>query len=131
MVSSQIKATLSALTPTLFLFLLLPATITTAAAASLPLSLPPPQSLPSPSQRHAPRAKEPAFFLAGDSTTAIDGGWGNGLLAPLIEPAWGINFGLSGATTESFKARGYWGNVTAHVKEYAKAWDVYVTISVS
>ncbi|KAI1361500.1 carbohydrate esterase family 12 protein [Xylaria arbuscula] len=108
------------------LILLIPTattTTTTAAAASLPL---PP---PSPRYSAPHRAKEPAFFLAGDSTTAVDGGWGNGLLAPLIEPAWGINFGLSGATTESFQARGYWANVTSHVKEYAKAYDVYVTIS--
>ncbi|KAI1109875.1 SGNH hydrolase-type esterase domain-containing protein [Nemania sp. NC0429] len=73
--------------------------------------------------------KPPAFFLAGDSTTAVDGGWGNGLLAPLIEPAWGVNFGLSGATTASFVAAGRWANVTEHLREYAKAHDCYVTIS--
>ncbi|KAK5634055.1 hypothetical protein RRF57_009769 [Xylaria bambusicola] len=93
MVSFHIEAASRAL-----LILLLPAT---ALAASLPSYL---------------DAKPPAFFLAGDSTTAIIGGWGRGLLAPLIEPAWGINFGLSGATTESFQARGYWANVTSHVK---------------
>ncbi|KAI0466023.1 SGNH hydrolase-type esterase domain-containing protein [Xylaria cf. heliscus] len=75
------------------------------------------------------RAKAPAFFLAGDSTTAVDGGWGNGLLAPLIEPAWGLNVGLSGATTKSFVARGNWANVTTHLKENADAFDCYVTIS--
>ncbi|GAW23414.1 hypothetical protein ANO14919_129730 [Xylariales sp. No.14919] len=73
--------------------------------------------------------KPPAFFLAGDSTTAVDGGWGNGLLAPLISAAWGVNFGLSGATTASFVAQGRWANVTAHLKEYAEAYDCYVTIS--
>lgn len=76
------------------------------------------------------REKPPAFFLAGDSTTALDGGWGNGLLAPLVEPAWGLNVGLSGATTKSFVARGNWANVTAHLKENADAYDCYVTISV-
>ncbi|KAI8944836.1 SGNH hydrolase-type esterase domain-containing protein [Xylaria longipes] len=75
------------------------------------------------------REKPPAFFLAGDSTTAVDGGWGNGLLAPLVEPAWGLNIGLSGATTKSFVARGNWENVTTHLKGNADAYDCYVTIS--
>ncbi|KAI0101482.1 SGNH hydrolase-type esterase domain-containing protein [Nemania sp. FL0031] len=79
-----------------------------------------------PGHKHA---KPPAFFLAGDSTTAVDGGWGNGLLAPLIEPAWGVNFGLSGATTVSFVAAGRWANVTQDLKQYAKEYDCYVTIS--
>ncbi|KAI1426667.1 SGNH hydrolase-type esterase domain-containing protein [Xylaria sp. FL1777] len=78
---------------------------------------------------HHRLGKPPAFFLAGDSTTAVDGGWGNGLLAPLIQPAWGINFGLSGATTASFVAQGRWANLTAYVKEYAATYDCYVTIS--
>ncbi len=77
------------------------------------------------------RRNPPAFFLAGDSTTAVDGGWGDGLLAPLLQPAWGINFGLSGATTASFVAEGRWANLTAYLKEYAVAYDCYVTISVS
>ncbi|KAI1748425.1 SGNH hydrolase-type esterase domain-containing protein [Xylaria castorea] len=75
------------------------------------------------------RARTPAFFLAGDSTTAVDGGWGNGLLAPLVAPAWGLNVGLSGATTKSFVARGNWKNVTTHLRENADAYDCYVTIS--
>ncbi|KAI0456399.1 carbohydrate esterase family 12 protein [Xylaria acuta] len=96
------------------------ATATAAAAASMP-----------PVNRRAGyrRGKTPAFFLAGDSTTAVDGGWGNGLLAPLLEPAWGLNMGLSGATTKSFVARGNWENVTSHLKENAGAYDCYVTIS--
>jgi hypothetical protein len=81
-----------------------------------------------PAKGHEP--KPPAFFLAGDSTTAVDGGWGDGLLAPLISPAWGVNIGKSGATTVSFEAGGYWTNVTDHVRDYAKEYDVYVTISV-
>lgn len=95
---------------------------TTATAASIPAGR------ITPEHKHG---KRPAFFLAGDSTTAVDGGWGNGLLAPLIEPAWGVNFGLSGATTASFVAAGRWANVTRHLKEYAEAYDCYVTISVS
>ncbi|KAI1491292.1 SGNH hydrolase-type esterase domain-containing protein [Biscogniauxia mediterranea] len=78
---------------------------------------------------HRHRAKTPAFFLAGDSTTAVDGGWGDGFLAPLISPAWGVNIGKSGATTASFVAGGYWSNVTTHLKDNADKYDCYVTIS--
>lgn len=74
-------------------------------------------------------SKPPAFFLAGDSTTAPDGGWGNGLLATLKSPAWGVNIGKSGATTASFLAGGYWANVTQHVKDNVEKYDSYVTIS--
>lgn len=83
-----------------------------------------------PSTKLSARANPPAFVLAGDSTTAIDGGWGNGLLATLIEPATGLNVGMSGATTASFVASGKWQTVTDQVKEYAADHDVYVTISV-
>ncbi|KAI0860353.1 SGNH hydrolase-type esterase domain-containing protein [Xylaria cubensis] len=92
------------------------ATTTTVTAASIPIN-----------RRGA--EKPPVFFLAGDSTTAVDGGWGNGLLATLIEPAWGINFGLSGATTKSFVDRGYWANVTTHLKENVDEFECFVTIS--
>ncbi|KAI1403609.1 carbohydrate esterase family 12 protein [Hypoxylon fuscum] len=74
-------------------------------------------------------SKPPAFFLAGDSTTAVDGGWGDGLLATLRNPAWGVNIGKSGATTSSFAAGGYWGNVTEHLRGYVDKFDCYVTIS--
>ncbi|RYP42497.1 hypothetical protein DL767_000185 [Monosporascus sp. MG133] len=82
-----------------------------------------------PSSGVAAAAKPPAFILAGDSTTAVNGGWGDGLLATLIKPARGLNVGKSGATTRSFVAGGYWKNVTDHVKKYAGDHDVYVTIS--
>ncbi|KAI1099663.1 carbohydrate esterase family 12 protein [Jackrogersella minutella] len=74
-------------------------------------------------------SKPPALFLAGDSTTAPDGGWGDGLLATLISPAWGVNIGKSGATTASFSAGGYWANVTEHLKDNVDKYDCYVTIS--
>ncbi|KAI1075766.1 carbohydrate esterase family 12 protein [Whalleya microplaca] len=73
--------------------------------------------------------KSPAFFLAGDSTTARDGGWGDGFLATLIAPAWGVNIGHSGATTASFVVGGDWANVTSHLKDNADKYDCYVTIS--
>ncbi|KAL6857785.1 hypothetical protein ACO1O0_005228 [Amphichorda felina] len=73
-------------------------------------------------------SKPPAFFLAGDSTVAVDGGWGDGFLTYPREGAWGINFGHSGATTVSFKADGDWANLTSHVEESVAEYDVYVTI---
>lgn len=75
-------------------------------------------------------SKPAAFFLAGDSTTAVDGGWGDGLLAALKSPAWGVNIGKSGATTASFSAGGYWANVTKHLQDNVGKYDCYVTISV-
>ena len=84
-----------------------------------------------PSGKVVTRDRAPAFFLAGDSTTAVNGGWGDGLLATLIDPATGLNVGRSGATTASFVGGGSWSNVTDHVKQYAGDYDVYVTISVS
>ncbi|ORY70452.1 SGNH hydrolase-type esterase domain-containing protein [Pseudomassariella vexata] len=80
-------------------------------------------------QSAAAAAKPPAFFLAGDSTTAINGGWGNGFLTTLKSPAWGVNIGKSGATTNSFVAGGYWKNVMTHVKDNVDEFDCYVTIS--
>ncbi|KAI1653521.1 carbohydrate esterase family 12 protein [Daldinia decipiens] len=74
-------------------------------------------------------SKPAAFFLAGDSTTAVDGGWGDGLLAALKSPAWGVNIGKSGATTASFSAGGYWANITKHLQDNVDKYDCYVTIS--
>ncbi|KAL2126920.1 hypothetical protein VTI74DRAFT_11611 [Chaetomium olivicolor] len=48
------------------------------------------------------KARPPAFFLAGDSTTAVSGGWGDGFLATLRNGAIGQNKGHTGATTASF-----------------------------
>ncbi|KAL5325969.1 hypothetical protein ACEPPN_007105 [Leptodophora sp. 'Broadleaf-Isolate-01'] len=74
------------------------------------------------------QSKPPAFFLAGDSTTASGGGWGNGFLTTLVGGAIGTNFGHNGATTESFVSGGDWGNVIAAVKKNAGAYTPYVTI---
>lgn len=78
--------------------------------------------------------KPPAFFLAGDSTTAVQseggGGWGNGFLSFLQHRAWGVNFGHNGATTRSFVDGGDWANVTQHVRENRHHFEVYVTIQV-
>ncbi|KAG4414260.1 hypothetical protein IFR04_012598 [Cadophora malorum] len=74
------------------------------------------------------QAKPPAFFLAGDSTTASGGGWGNGFLTTLTGGAIGTNFGHNGATTESFVSGGDWANVIAAVKKKKGAYSPYVTI---
>ncbi|CAK7197877.1 hypothetical protein SEUCBS139899_000527 [Sporothrix eucalyptigena] len=79
------------------------------------------------------RTKTPAFFLAGDSTTArqsVDGGgWGDGFLAIARQGgAVGENFGANGATTASFVYYGIWSKVLAAVQEHRETHNVIVTI---
>ncbi|EKG14213.1 Lipase GDSL [Macrophomina phaseolina MS6] len=72
-----------------------------------------------------------AFFLTGDSTTAPDGGWGDGFLGEtLTGGAWGTNFAKSGATTVSFRAGGYWDQAIEAVKNVSSngAYTAWVTI---
>ena len=80
----------------------------------------------------AARANPPAFFLAGDSTTAVQssggGGWGNGFLSFLESPAWGENLGHNGATTVSFVEGGDWDTVLGLVADNRDEFDTYVTI---
>jgi lysophospholipase L1-like esterase len=73
-------------------------------------------------------AKTPAFFLAGDSTTAVNGGWGDGFVDLLRNKAIGQNKGHSGATTASFVAGGDWKAVLDLVKNNKAKHDCYVTI---
>jgi lysophospholipase L1-like esterase len=69
------------------------------------------------------------WLLAGDSTTAPDGGWGDGFLATTVaDGSTGHSYGHSGATTASFRAGGDWGNVMKDISTYKKNYDVYVTI---
>lgn len=85
--------------------------------------------------------KPPAFFLAGDSTTAIQswngGGWGDGFLATLRDDkgAIGINYGHNGATTVSFNGQlandSDWTWVLQSIKNWRHSHDPYVTIQVS
>lgn len=77
-------------------------------------------------------SKKPAYFvLAGDSTTAVDGGWGDGFLETAVrEPAAGINLGHSGATTVSFRDGGDWAAVIEQVRSHTKSHQVFVTIQV-
>lgn len=85
--------------------------------------------------RNLPRADLPAaFFLAGDSTTAPSGGWGDGFLTTtLANGAWGTNFAKSGATTVSFRNGGYWDSTIEAVKNVTANGDytAWVTIQVS
>lgn len=81
---------------------------------------------------YRPHGKPAYFVLAGDSTTAVDGGWGDGFLnTTLRAPAGGINLGHSGATTVSFRAGGDWAAVLEQVKSHTKSNEVFVTIQVS
>jgi len=73
-------------------------------------------------------AKPVAFVLAGDSTTAKGGGWGNGFITFVEKPNIGTNYGHNGATTVSFKKGGDWGKVISDVKRHSGQYQVYVTI---
>ncbi|EKG11069.1 Lipase GDSL [Macrophomina phaseolina MS6] len=80
------------------------------------------------------RADKPAaFYLAGDSTTAVQstngGGWGNGFLnTTLKNGAIGKNYGHNGATTVSFREGGDWATVLGAVEDAKADYTPYVTI---
>lgn len=74
---------------------------------------------------------EAAFFLAGDSTTAINGGWGNGFITTITKGSFGINYAKGGATTVSFRADGLWDKTVSSVsKAKGLGYRPYVTIQV-
>jgi hypothetical protein len=77
-------------------------------------------------------ASKPVYWLlAGDSTTAPGGGWGDAFLSTTVSPgSTGHNWAKSGATTKSFRDGGYWGSVLDGIKKYKKDYRVYVTIQV-
>lgn len=76
----------------------------------------------------AQAAKPPYFILTGDSTVAVNGGWGDGFLADLKSPASGVNSGKSGATIPSFRAEGRWNTAIEAVKSQKGAHEAIVTI---
>lgn len=81
---------------------------------------------------HCKKHKNVYWLLAGDSTTAPDGGWGDGFLATTVaRGSSGRNHGHSGDTTATFRSHGDWANVTKDIGTYKKKYDVYVTIQVS
>lgn len=75
-------------------------------------------------------ARRPAFVLAGDSTTAIGGGWGNGFSSFWQEYAWGVNLGHNGSTVPSFISGGDWDRAKLYVQDNIAWNDIYVTIQV-
>lgn len=75
--------------------------------------------------------KPPAFFLAGDSTTATHGGWGDGFLELLTNGAMATNFGKSGASTYSFMHTGHWDDVLEAAAANNETYRPYITIQVS
>ncbi|CAI6340771.1 unnamed protein product [Periconia digitata] len=69
------------------------------------------------------------WLLAGDSTTAPGGGWGDAFLSTTVASgSSGHNYGKSGATTASFRAGGIWDSVVSDINSHKSAYDVYVTI---
>ncbi|KAJ4290524.1 hypothetical protein N0V90_010741 [Kalmusia sp. IMI 367209] len=76
------------------------------------------------------RAAKPIYWLlAGDSTTAPNGGWGDGFLSTTVASgSSGHNYGHSGATTASFRAGGDWAKVIKDIGTYKSSYDVYTTI---
>jgi hypothetical protein len=79
------------------------------------------------------RAAKPVYWLlAGDSTTATNGGWGDGFLSTTVASgSTGRNYGHSGATTRSFRAGGDWAKVISDTKANKEKYRVYVTIQVN
>ncbi|EMD97335.1 carbohydrate esterase family 12 protein [Bipolaris maydis ATCC 48331] len=88
-----------------------------------------PLSLAAPSSLRDATAKPIYWLLAGDSTTATSGGWGDAFLSKTVAPgSSGKNYGHSGATTASFRAGGDWGRVIKDISNHKEDYDVYVTI---
>ncbi|KAF7531051.1 hypothetical protein G7054_g9259 [Neopestalotiopsis clavispora] len=73
-------------------------------------------------------SKDPYFLLIGDSTVAVNGGWGDGFLAYLTNGAEGENRGKSGSTTASWKANGRWADLLSTVAEEKDTYEPIVTI---
>ncbi|KAF4456155.1 putative acetylesterase [Fusarium austroafricanum] len=80
-------------------------------------------------------AKPPQFFLIGDSTVAVNGGWGDGFLSYLNEPAKGSNRGVSGSTTDIGAAKANFEPVVTiqfgHNDQKVMALDAFHTNLVS
>ena len=78
------------------------------------------------------QAEKPVYWLlAGDSTTATNGGWGDEFLSKTVAAgSSGHNYGHSGATTRSFRAGGDWASVAKDIGTYKEDYNVYVTIQV-
>ncbi|KAF4991198.1 hypothetical protein FDECE_14119 [Fusarium decemcellulare] len=73
-------------------------------------------------------AKPPYFILTGDSTVAVNGGWGNGFLSYVKDPAAGINSAKGGATIPSFRSQGLWDKAIANVKSHLEDYEPILTM---
>ncbi|KAF1915890.1 SGNH hydrolase-type esterase domain-containing protein [Ampelomyces quisqualis] len=88
-----------------------------------------PVVLAAPAALVAPDAKPVYWLLAGDSTTAPNGGWGDAFLSTIVAlGSTGHNRAKSGATTKSFRDGGYWNSLLDGIKQYKNDYRVYVTI---
>lgn len=75
------------------------------------------------------RAKKPPyFFLIGDSTVAVNGGWGDGFLSYLKDSAEGENRGKSGSTTVSWKSNGRWASLLQGINDTRADYEPVVTV---
>ncbi|KAG9257205.1 SGNH hydrolase-type esterase domain-containing protein [Emericellopsis atlantica] len=74
------------------------------------------------------QTKPPYFLLVGDSTVAVDGGWGNGFLSYLQDGADGENRAKSGATTVSWKSDGRWDSLVETIGNVKDDYEPIVTI---
>lgn len=74
------------------------------------------------------QAKTPYLFLIGDSTVAVDNGWGNGLLGYLKDPAKGTNLGVNGSTTVTWKSDNRWVNLLESVGASSGEYESIITI---
>ncbi|KAL0942013.1 uncharacterized protein CTRU02_204776 [Colletotrichum truncatum] len=72
--------------------------------------------------------KTPYLFLIGDSTVAVNGGWGDGLLSYIKDPARGENRGKSGSTTVSWKSNGRWSALLKSINETKADYEPIVTV---
>ena len=73
-------------------------------------------------------SKPPYFLLIGDSTVATDGGWGDGFLSFVTDPADGVNSAKSGTTTVSYRANGRWDQLLENINSTVSDYSPIVTM---
>lgn len=73
-------------------------------------------------------AKPPYFLLIGDFTVAVLGGWGDGFLSYLKDPAEGENRARSGTTTSSWKSNGRWNDLMEAIDAFKDDYEPVVTL---
>ncbi|KAK1142829.1 hypothetical protein N8T08_007263 [Aspergillus melleus] len=73
-------------------------------------------------------SKPPYFLLIGDSTVATNGGWGDGFLSFVTDPADGVNRAKSGTTTVSYRANGRWDDLLSNINSTVSDYSPIVTM---